>query len=323
MRQMNRTVLQNSIEVLKIVYMIVAGLALAAGLEYFVLGDNGQFKIEWASLQTLLFIIFVTTVVRFVHGAMRAFDQSYSEQPHLVNWRISQPLWDFLGLGFEAFIFFILAYSLYDSSRFIQYYFWLLIVDTLWLCITRPPPIKQILTKPSKSWILANLIVFIPTGVMWMWFPTWLLRVFITTVAIHTIIDYPVNWEFYFGRPFRWPWSKQQPQVGILFIAGAYTGSDFNEIEKNIRLSESYSIELWNRGYKVFCPHLNTAHFEVKAKADEKTYKEFDMTMLKCCDAVFALPNWKESEGAKAEIDEAQRLGKPVFYSLDELPLRR
>ena len=37
--------------------------------------------------------------------------------------------------------------------------------------------------------------------------------------------------------------------------------------------------------------------------------------------AVFALPNWQDSMGAKAEIEEAKRLGKPVFYSLDELPV--
>ena len=320
---MNRTVLQNSIEVLKIVYMVVAGLALAVGLERFVLSDNGQFKIEWLSLQILFFIIFITTVVRFVHGAIRHFDQSYSEQPYQVNWRISQPLWDFLGLGFEALIFFILAYSLYDSLRFIQYYFWLLIVDTLWLCITSPPPIKRIWTEHSRWWIVANLSVLVPTGITWVWFPNSLLWVFTSTIVIHSIIDYPLNWKFYFGRPFTWPWSAQPAEVSSVFIAGAYWSSDSNEIERNIELAEQHSIKLWNRGYKAFCPHLNTRRFEVKTKADEKAYREFDMRMLQCCDAVFALPNWEESEGAKAEIDEAKRLGKPVFYSLDELPARK
>jgi len=315
---MNRTTLKNSIEVLKILYMVVAGLALAIGLQSFVLDESAEFKkIEWTSLSFVFFLIFITTVVRFVHGAMRHFAECYSEQPHRVNWKIIQPFCDFSGLGFEAFIFFILAFSLDSPLRFIQYYLWLLIVDTIWLCITSPPPIKQIWTEHSKWWIVANLSVLVPTGITWFWFPTWLLWVFIGTVVIHTIMDYPINWKFYFGRPL-----CGQPKMETLFIAGAYRSSDSSEIERNIRLAEQHSIELWNRGYKVFCPHLNTQHFEVKAEAEEKEYRDFDIRMLQCCDAVFALPNWQDSEGAKAEIEEAKRLGKPIFYFLDELPAR-
>ncbi|MBI4268044.1 MAG: DUF1937 family protein [Chloroflexi bacterium] len=319
---MNVLVIHNSVEALKILYMVVAGLALATGLERLVLSGSGQFEIKWASQTLVFFLIFLTTVVRFVHGAMRHFDLSYSEQPHLVNWRINQPLWDFLGLGFEAFVFFILAYSLYDPLRFIQYYSFLLIVDILWLCIISLPNIKRIWTEHSKWWITADLIVLVPTGVTWTWFQTWLLPAFFITVAVHTIIDYPINWKFYFDRPFTWPWGKQSAQVEILFVAGAYMNSDPQEIERNIQLAEDHSIKLWNLGYKVFCPHLNTCHFETKSTASEKAYKDFDMRILQHCDAVFALPNWQDSIGAKAEIEEAKRLGKPVFLSLDELPSR-
>ena len=104
-----------------------------------------------------------------------------------------------------------------------------------------------------------------------------------------------------------------------IFIAGAYMGKDFDEIEENIRLAEHYAIELWNLGYGVFCPHLNTRHFEIKTKAGEEAYKEFDMIMLNACNAVFALPNWERSKGAKEEINEANKRGIPVYYSLKEL----
>ncbi len=120
--------------------------------------------------------------------------------------------------------------------------------------------------------------------------------------------------------PFSLSASKRNPTHVRTVHEKTKWGSDFNEVETNIRLAESYSIELWNRGYKVFCPHLNTRHFEVKAKAQEQAYKKFDMMMLRTCDAVLALPNWKTSVGAKEEINEANKLGKPVFYSMDELP---
>lgn len=105
----------------------------------------------------------------------------------------------------------------------------------------------------------------------------------------------------------------------VIFLAGAYLGQDFNETEENIRLAEKYAIKLWEMGYGVFCPHLNTAHFELKAKVKEDAYKEFDMKILRACDVVFALPNWQESEGARTEINEAKRLGLPIYYSLEEI----
>lgn len=320
---MNRDVLHNSVEGLKILYMVVAGLALATGLEQFVLTESGQLKIEWPILSFVFFVIFITTVVRFVHGAMRHFDRTYSEQPETINWQFSQPLLDFLGLGMEAFIFFMLAYSLGNHWRFINYYLVLLLVDCLWLFIISLPNVKHYWREPRRNWTIANLVVLVPTVVSIIFFPSWLLGVFIGTVAAHTIMDYPLNWRVYFGRPFQWPWSRSQRKIEILFIAGAYMGGDPNEIKQNIQLAEQHSIKLWNRGYKVFCPHLNTCNFEVKAKAEEEAYKEFDMRMLQCCDAVFALPNWQSSTGAKDEVEEAKRLGKPIFYSLDELPAKK
>jgi hypothetical protein len=323
-QSLNKAVLKSSIDVLKILYMVVAGLALADGLERFVFSRTGQFEIEWRSLSFVFFIIFITTVVRFVHGAMRHFDYYYIEQPEQINWEIRQPLWDFVGLGTEAFLFFLLAFSVSDSLRFITYYLALLSVDSIWIVGVFLPHIKRAWAGTPRNWLIANLIVLIPTGILWLLYhntnnyPLWVLYVFFIVVLAHTCMDYWKNWEFYFGRP----WSRQ-PKVEILFIAGAYMSNDPNEIKQNIQVAEQYSIELWNRGYKVFCPHLNTCNFEVKAKAEEEAYKEFDMRMLQFCDAVFALPNWQSSTGAKAEIEEAKRLGKPIFYSLDELPAKK
>lgn len=302
--------------------MVVAGLALACGLEKLVFPYNSEFRLPVDIITWVFFIIFVTTVVRFAHGAMRHFDHYYVEQPQQIHWR-RQPLWDFLFLGIEAFIFFILAFSLDNPLRFITYYLILLLLDTFWLVGVFFTHIKQVWSGTPRNWIIANAIVLVVAGIPWLWgynaetYPLWLLLPFCIGVLFHTIMDYCTNWGFYFGGA-----PNEQPNVEVLFLAGAYMSLDPNEITQNIQLAEQHSIELWNRGYKVFCPHLNTQHFEVKAKADEKAYKEFDMRMLQYCDAVFVLPNWKSSTGAKAEIEEAKRLGKPIFYSLDELPAR-
>lgn len=106
-----------------------------------------------------------------------------------------------------------------------------------------------------------------------------------------------------------------------IFIAGAYHGkSPYMEIDRRIRLAERSALALWKAGYGAFCPHLNTAHFEAKAlSVPESAYKEFDKRMLRCCDAVLALPNWRSSEGATEEIQEAGQLEIPVYFSLREL----
>jgi len=105
-----------------------------------------------------------------------------------------------------------------------------------------------------------------------------------------------------------------------IFIAGAYHAASYMEIERRIRLAERYAVALWKAGYGAFCPHLNTAHFEAKAPSvPESSYKEFDMRMLRCCEAVLALPNWRSSRGAREEVDEAGQLGIPVYLSLREL----
>lgn len=104
-----------------------------------------------------------------------------------------------------------------------------------------------------------------------------------------------------------------------VFIAGPYMGADKDDIEGNIRRAEEFAVELWNRGYGVFCPHLNTRHFEEKSHATEEAYKQFDRRMLSCCDAVLAIPGWEASQGAKSEVAESVRLDIPVYYEIHKL----
>ncbi len=211
---MNRAALKNTTEVLKILYMVVAGLAIAKGFELFVPSNNGPLKMGLATITTWsfwFFMIFFTTVIRFVHGAMRHFDKNYIEEPHRANWKIAQPIWDFAGLAFEAFIFFILAFSIDNYFHFIHYYLILLIADCIWLFIIIPPPITKIWTGHSKNWIKANLIVLCSTGIPMLWLtkcnngicPKWLFIIFIVGTVIHSAMDYSLNWKFYFGTSWK------------------------------------------------------------------------------------------------------------------------
>ncbi len=113
---------------------------------------------------------------------------------------------------------------------------------------------------------------------------------------------------------------KKQKNLKIVFIIGKYFSDDFNEIEANIRLAEEYAIKLWNLGFGVFTPHLNTHHFEVKTKVAEEIYQVFDKIVIKrLCDCGFVLPNWRKSEGSKKEVNLFQKIGKPIFEDFESI----
>ena len=108
----------------------------------------------------------------------------------------------------------------------------------------------------------------------------------------------------------------------IAFIAGPYYGDgQHTTIEQNICDAEMVAIQLANRGIAFFCPHTHTRHFEEKAIAKEPFYHKLDRAILIClADAIVALPRRNESNGAKAEIALAKKLGITVFFlsSLDD-----
>lgn len=108
--------------------------------------------------------------------------------------------------------------------------------------------------------------------------------------------------------------------VGLYYAAKKNGKPDYRQISKHIRLAEKYAVKLWNEGFAVFTPHLNTRHFEVKTKVPEAIYQGFDQHILsKAVDFIFVLPNWRESKGGRKEVRLAIKLGIQVFDKISEL----
>ena len=115
--------------------------------------------------------------------------------------------------------------------------------------------------------------------------------------------------------------------IKIVYVAGPYRAksgahdaSVYNEIEENIRRAEAAAIRLWDAGFGVLCPHLNTAHFEVKCpNVGTEAYLETDLQLLRACDILYLLPGWKGSSGSVGEKNMAKRLGLPIYQSITEL----
>lgn len=107
----------------------------------------------------------------------------------------------------------------------------------------------------------------------------------------------------------------------IIYISGAYSADTKEQIEENILIAESFAIKIWNLGHSVFAPHCNSDLFEHKGcKAKYSHILDFDKRILCACEAIFMLPNWKDSPGANQEYELAKRIGMPIYYNLEEIP---
>ena len=74
--------------------------------------------------------------------------------------------------------------------------------------------------------------------------------------------------------------------------------------------------ELTSYGYVVFNPAVLPDGFEYE------DYMSLDLLILSRCDAIYLLRDWKNSPGAKRELEEAKRLGLQILDE-DSIKIRR
>lgn len=105
----------------------------------------------------------------------------------------------------------------------------------------------------------------------------------------------------------------------IVYLAGPYRADPHDGIEANIQAARKAAIALWEAGYVVICPHLNTAHFEVDCDVPEETYLLGDLEILRRCDAVVLMLDWYSSRGARIEVVAAEDADIPTLTLADAL----
>lgn len=97
----------------------------------------------------------------------------------------------------------------------------------------------------------------------------------------------------------------------VVYIAGKYRGPNAWAVEQNIRAAEEVAARVWAMGLVALCPHANSRHME--GVASDEHFLAGTLELMRRCDAVLCVPNWRDSVGARAEVEEAERLGLPVF----------
>ena len=102
----------------------------------------------------------------------------------------------------------------------------------------------------------------------------------------------------------------------LVYISGLYSNG---ETDKNIKTARDMAIKIWEADFVAITPHLNTMHFEKDCKCKYEDYIEGDIEILKRCDCIYALPNWKKSDGAKKELTYAMQNNILIVESIAEL----
>ena len=103
----------------------------------------------------------------------------------------------------------------------------------------------------------------------------------------------------------------------VVYVGGSYRNSKEYQVHLNILLAEKYSLALWKMGYVPLTPHKNFCYFG--GELSDQYILDSCIELLKRCDYIYLLPNWKTSEGTKREYQFAKENGIPVLN--DEVQL--
>lgn len=105
----------------------------------------------------------------------------------------------------------------------------------------------------------------------------------------------------------------------VIFISGPYRALTEWDVVQNIRRAELAAVFVWQHGAAALCPHKNTALFGGVSGCPDQVWLEGDCEMLLRCDAVFAIPGWRDSSGATGEVALARENKIPVLFSYNEV----
>ena len=97
----------------------------------------------------------------------------------------------------------------------------------------------------------------------------------------------------------------------IIYVSGRYRAKTWLGKVWNIYKARRVAQRLWEGGWVVICPHMNTALF----KEDDIDYIEGDCEIIiRCVDVIYMLKGYESSEGAMLELATAKIKGIEIIY---------
>jgi nucleoside 2-deoxyribosyltransferase len=107
-----------------------------------------------------------------------------------------------------------------------------------------------------------------------------------------------------------------------VYVAGAMSANNLPTVMQNIHRGILLASEALEAGYAPFCPHLDVFYQLLRGtdlNLETQQFYDYSMEILKRMDYILVCSNSSESKGTKAEIAMANRMGKPIFFSVEEM----
>ena len=96
-----------------------------------------------------------------------------------------------------------------------------------------------------------------------------------------------------------------------IYISGKVTGLPKGRVKKKFKDAEE-----WLR-LEGFIP-VNPTVMEDNPGLDYEDYMHVCLAMLDVCDAIYMLPDWGDSPGARRELKHAELEGKEIMWGAEE-----
>lgn len=103
----------------------------------------------------------------------------------------------------------------------------------------------------------------------------------------------------------------EQRKELVVFLAGPYRTTVYGDMFSNLQVASKYLLALWKAGFVTICPHRNTFMFD--GLIEDDVFLDGYREILRRCDVMVLLPNWRTSSGTLGEVRVANQEGLPML----------